>query len=79
MSRFGMYLGSGVTVLYDFGKKTKKNILGFFSFILYSITAGGELPIFVIRLHAPNRDVRPVTVRYEYIYRSTPNIYIYLI
>ncbi len=60
-------------------KKNKKNILGFFSFILYSITAGalgGKLPVFVIRLHTPNRDVRPVTVRYEYIYRSTPNIYL---
>ncbi len=50
----------------------KKKILGFFSFILNSITAG----VFVIRLHAPNRDVRPVTVRHEYIYRSTPNIYL---
>ncbi len=40
------------------------------------ITAGapfwieGELPVFVVRPHAPNRDVRTVTVRYEYMYRS---------
>jgi len=37
MSRFGMYLGSGVTVRYDFGttgKKNKTTTLGFFSFIL---------------------------------------------
>ncbi len=26
---------------------------------------GGELPVFVVRPHAPNRDVRTVTVRYE--------------
>ncbi len=37
MSRFGTYLGSGVTVRYDFGttgKKKKSTMLGFFSFIL---------------------------------------------
>ncbi len=34
---------------------------------------GGELTVFVVRPHAPNRDVRTVTVRYEYMYRSTPN------
>ncbi len=37
MSRFGTYLGSGVTVRYDFGTTGKKYIstmLGFFSFIL---------------------------------------------
>ncbi len=33
---------------------------------------GGELPVFVIRPHAPNRDVHTVTVRYEYMYRATP-------
>ncbi len=37
---------------------------------------GGELPVFVVRPHAPNRDVHTVTVLYEYMYRSTPNIYI---
>ncbi len=35
---------------------------------------GGELPVFVVRPHAPNRDVRTVTVRYEYMYRATPTI-----
>ncbi len=50
-----------------------------------SITAGapfwigGELPVFVVRPHAPNRDVCTVTVGYEYMYRSTPNIYIYIL
>ncbi len=50
----------------------------------HCITAGapfwieGELPVFVVRPHAPNRDVRTVTVRYEYMYRYTPNIYIYI-
>ncbi len=39
---------------------------------------GGELPVFVVRPHAPNRDVRTVTVRYEYMYRATPNIHIYI-
>ncbi len=36
-TRFGTYLGSGVTVRYDFGtkgKKKKSTMLGFFSFIL---------------------------------------------
>ncbi len=48
------------------------------------ITAGapfwieGELPVFVVRPHAPNRDARTVMVRYEYMYRATPNIYIYI-
>ncbi len=37
---------------------------------------GGELPVFVVRPHAPNREVRTVTVRYEYMYRATPNIHI---
>ncbi len=32
----------------------------------------GELPVFVVRPHAPNRDARTVTVRYEYMYRATP-------
>ncbi len=32
---------------------------------------GGELPEFVVRSHAPNLEVRTVTVRYEY--RATPN------
>ncbi len=35
---------------------------------------GGELPVFVVRHHAPNRDACTVTVRYEYMYRATPNI-----
>ncbi len=35
---------------------------------------GGELPIFVVRPHAPNRDACTVTVRYEYMYHATPNI-----
>ncbi len=29
---------------------------------------GGELPVFIVRPHAPNREVRTVTVRYEYMY-----------
>ncbi len=33
---------------------------------------GGELPVFVVRPHAPNRDACTVTVRYEYMYRATP-------
>ncbi len=37
---------------------------------------GGELPVFVVRPHAPNRDACSVTARYEYMYRATPNIYI---
>ncbi len=36
---------------------------------------GGELPVFVVRPHAPNRDACTVMVRYEYMYRATPNIY----
>ncbi len=46
------------------------------------ITAGapfwieGELPVFVVRHHAPNRDACTVTVRDEYMFRATPNIYI---
>ncbi len=35
---------------------------------------GGELPVFVVRPHAPNREVRTMTVRHEYMYRTTPNI-----
>ncbi len=38
---------------------------------------GGELPVFIVRPHAPNRDTRTVTVRYEYMYRATPSIYKY--
>ncbi len=34
---------------------------------------GGELPVFVVRHHAPNQDACTVTVRDEYMYR----IYIY--
>ncbi len=37
MSQFGTYLGSGVTVRYDFGttgKNNKSTMLGFISFIL---------------------------------------------
>ncbi len=34
---------------------------------------GGELPVFVVRPHAPNQDACTVTVRYEYMYRATPN------
>ncbi len=37
---------------------------------------GGELPVFAVRLCAPNRDARTVTVRYEYMYRATPNKYV---
>ncbi len=33
---------------------------------------GGELPVFVVRHHAPNRYACTVTVRYEYMYRVTP-------
>ncbi len=44
---------------------------------LHCCGIGGELPVFVVRHHAPNREVRTVTVRYEYMYRATPNIYIY--
>ncbi len=33
---------------------------------------------FVAKPHVPNRDVRTVTVRYEYMDRYTPNIYIFL-
>ncbi len=35
---------------------------------------GGELPVFVVKPHAPNRDVRTVMVQYEYMYRATPSI-----
>ncbi len=31
---------------------------------------GGELPVFVVKPHAPNRDACTVTVRYEYMYRA---------
>ncbi len=33
---------------------------------------GGELPVFVVRPHLPNREVRTVTVRYEYMFRANP-------
>ncbi len=33
----------------------------------------GELPVFVVRPRAPNRDALTVTVRYEYMYRATPS------
>ncbi len=36
---------------------------------------GGELPVFVVRHHAPNQDACTVTVRDEYMYRATPKIY----
>ncbi len=40
---------------------------------------GGELPIFVVRPNATNRDACIMTVRYEYMYRATPNtVYIYI-
>ncbi len=35
------------------------------------------MPVFVVRPHAPNRDARTVTVRYEYMFRATRNIYKY--
>ncbi len=35
---------------------------------------GGELPVFDLRPHAPNREVRTVTVLNKYMYRATPNI-----
>ncbi len=35
----------------------------------------GDLPVFFVRPHAPNREVCTVTVRYEYMYRATPNSY----
>ncbi len=38
-----------------------------------SFWIGGELPVFVVRPHAPNRDACTVTVRYEYMYHATPN------
>ncbi len=38
---------------------------------------GGELPVFMVKPHAPNQEVRTVTVRYEYMYRATPDIHIY--
>ncbi len=34
---------------------------------------GGELPVFAVRPHTPNRDACTVTVRYKYMYRATPN------
>ncbi len=37
---------------------------------------GGEFPLIVVRPNAPNREVRTVMVRYDYMYRATPNIYI---
>ncbi len=36
---------------------------------------GGELPVFIVRLHALNRDACTVMVQYEYMYRATPNIH----
>ncbi len=39
---------------------------------------GGELSVFVVRPYTPNRDARTVMVLYEYMYRATPNIYIYI-
>ncbi len=48
------------------------------------ITAGvpfwiwGELPVFVVMHHAPNREVRTLTVRDEYMYHAISNIYIYI-
>ncbi len=33
-----------------------------------------ELPVFIVRPHALNREVRTVTVWYEYMYRATQNI-----
>ncbi len=104
MSRFGTYIGSGVTVRYDFGTTEKKNLLCSGSFHLFwtdlyakkqiintntiitllyylynicfglivSVHAPFWIPVFVIRPHAPNREVRTVTVRYEYMYRVTP-------
>ncbi len=38
----------------------------------------GELPVFVVRPHAPNQDARTVKVRYEYMYRATANIQVHL-
>ncbi len=38
----------------------------------------GELPVFVVRPHAPNRDVRTVTVLYELHVPCHPNIYMYV-
>ncbi len=37
---------------------------------------GGELPVFVVRPHAPNRDACTLMVWYGYMYRATPNIYV---
>ncbi len=45
-------------------------------FFCWRLSNSVALPVFVVRPHAPNRDVRTVTVRYEYMYRTTPNIYI---
>ncbi len=39
------------------------------------IGGGGELPVFLVRHHAPNRDACTVTVRDEYMYRATPSEY----
>ncbi len=36
---------------------------------------GGELPVFVVRPHALNRDACTVTVRYKYMYRATPTLH----
>ncbi len=38
---------------------------------------GGELPLFVVRPHVPKQDVRTVTVRYEYMYHSTPTYHVW--
>ncbi len=37
---------------------------------------GGELPVFVVRPHAPNQEVRTVMVRYKYMYHATPSMYV---
>ncbi len=34
---------------------------------------GGELPVFIVRPHALNREVHTVTVRFEYMCRATTN------
>ncbi len=38
----------------------------------------GEFLVFVARPQAPNREIRTVTVRYEYMYRATPTIHLFL-
>ncbi len=45
---------------------------------IYLFWIGGELPVVVVRPHAPNQDVRTVTVWYEYMYLATIH-YIYII